>query len=95
MKTLTEIKSILLHHKENLKKMYEIQEIAIFGSYVDNTQRKESDADILVKFEECPDLLEFVQLEMYLTRLLGVKVDLQTHDSISPYIRKYIKEKFI
>lgn len=38
--------------------------------------KKRSDIDILVEFEEVPDLFRFLELERYLEGLLGLKVDL-------------------
>jgi predicted nucleotidyltransferase len=76
MKTVEEIQEILKAHKEELKKKYAVKEIGIFGSYVKGQQKRKSDVDILVEFEEVPDLLKFIELERYLQKLLGHKVDL-------------------
>ncbi|MDI6760781.1 MAG: nucleotidyltransferase family protein [Candidatus Brocadiaceae bacterium] len=76
MKTVKEIQEILKTHKEELRKKYAVKEIGIFGSYVKGQQRRKSDIDILVEFEEIPDLLKFIELERYLQRFLGHKVDL-------------------
>ena len=43
----------------------------------------------MVEFEEISDFSKFVRLERYLEKILGVRVDLQTRESISPYIRVY------
>ena len=76
MRTIEEIQKILKAHKEKLKKEYAVKEIGIFGSYVKGQQKRRSDIDILVEFEEVPDLLRFIELERYLQRFLGHKVDL-------------------
>jgi len=76
MRTLNEIKKILFLHKKELEERYGIKEIRIFGSYVRNEQKKRSDVDILVDFYEVPDLFKFIEIEAYLEKLLGVKVDL-------------------
>lgn len=76
MKTVEEIQEILKTHKEELQKKYAVKEIGIFGSYVKGQQKRKSDIDILVEFEEVPDLLKFIELERYLQRFLGRKVDL-------------------
>lgn len=94
-KSIREIKKILKKHKSELKKKYRIKKISIFGSYVRDQQRDTSDVDIIVEFEEIPDLLEFVRLEEYLKKILGIKVDLVTKESISPYIKKYIEGEVI
>lgn len=56
MRTLDEIKIILANHKEELKTKYNIKEIGIFGSFVKRKQNRRSDIDILVEFNEVPDI---------------------------------------
>ena len=53
-------------------------------------QRRNSDLDILVTFEDEPSLLTFIAIENYLSDLLGVKVDLVMKDSLKPAIGKNI-----
>lgn len=75
-KPYDKIKEILRQHKKDLAKKYKVKEIGIFGSYVRREEKKRSDVDILIEFEEVPDLLKFLELERHLERLLGLKVDL-------------------
>ena len=49
------ILNYLKSNKERLKKEYEIEQIAIFGSYARNEANENSDIDIFVKME--PDFL--------------------------------------
>ncbi len=95
MKTLEEIKRDLINLKPVLKERYKVKEIGIFGSYVKGKQRKKSDLDILVEFEEVPTLFEFIRLENYLSEVLGVKVDLVLKRSLKPYIGKMILKEVI
>ncbi|MDI6689665.1 MAG: nucleotidyltransferase family protein [Actinomycetota bacterium] len=92
MKTSDEIKQILTEHKEELKEKYGVKEIGIFGSYVRGEYKKKSDLDILVEFEEDREigLLKFVNMENYLSELLGVKVDLVEKSALKPRIGKHI-----
>ena len=94
-KTLIEIKDILLKHKEELKQIYKIEEIGIFGSYVRNNQNILSDVDILVEFDKDAriSLLDFIHLENYLSDLLGLKVDLVEKDALKPEIGRYILQE--
>jgi len=92
MKTLDEITKTLSEHKDELRKRYQIKEIKIFGSYAKGEQKESSDIDIIVDFEETPTFIEFIKIQEELERLLGVKVDLLTEESISPFIKPYIKE---
>lgn len=97
MKTSDEIKQILTEHKEELKEKYGVKEIGIFGSYVRKEQKKISDVDILVEFEEDADigLLKFVNMENYLSGLLGVKVDLVEKSGLKPRIGKHILKEVV
>ena len=52
MKSLEEVKDILAHRKGELKERFKVKELGIFGSFVKGKQRKRSDIDILVAFEE-------------------------------------------
>lgn len=90
MKTLEEVQRILTVHREELKEKYRVKKIGIFGSYARKEQRKTKDIDILVEFEEVPDLLKFINLERYLTRLLKKKVDLVEKSSIKPSLKNII-----
>ncbi len=51
----------------------------------------ESNLDILVEFSERKSLLDLVGIEMELSELLNIKVDLLTEKSISPYLIDTIK----
>jgi len=92
MKKLDELKSTLAKHKEELRSEYGVKEIGVFGSYVRGEQRKRSDIDLLVDFEEYSNLtlLDFIRLENYLSDLLGVKVDLVEKQTLKPRIGKHV-----
>ncbi|AEH51649.1 nucleotidyltransferase family protein [Pseudothermotoga thermarum] len=97
MKTVEEIKSILASHKQELKEKYGVKEIGIFGSYVRNEASIGSDVDILVEFEDDAniDLIKFVNMENYLSELLGLKVDLVEKSSLKPRIGERILKEVI
>ncbi len=92
---LVGIRKKLLEHKSELQKKFKVKEIGIFGSYVRGEQRMASDVDILVEFEEVPTLLEFVELEDYLSRILGVKVDLVMKRALKPKIRENVLKEVV
>lgn len=73
-----------------LEKRFNVSSLAVFGSYVRGEQTKTSDLDILVEFSETPGLLEFVELENYLSDTLGIKVDLVLRKALKPTIGKII-----
>ena len=94
MNTFNDIKKVLKSYKATLKKKYRVKEIGIFGSYVRGEQKKKrSDVDILVEFDNGISLLKFIEMENYLTALLGIKVDLVMKSSLKPRIgRQILKE---
>jgi len=98
MKTLNEIKKILLEHKEELKEKYKVKTIGIFGSYARGEQTEKSDIDIMVEFYEnnYPSFSEYLDLIELLEEILGLNVDLITKNSIhNPYLKKSIEEDLI
>jgi len=95
MKPLNEIKSILDAHKKDLEKKYKVKEIGIFGSYVRGEQRKKSDLDVLVEFSETPGLFTFVELEDYISEMLGMKIDLVMKDALKPHIGRHILKEVV
>ncbi|MGC9393572.1 MAG: nucleotidyltransferase family protein [Anaerolineae bacterium] len=78
-----------------LTERYNVQTLGLFGSYVRQEQRSESDLDVLVTFTETPSLLKFLALENYLTDLLGVKVDLVMQDALKPNIGRRILQEVV
>ena len=95
MTNVEEIKRTLLQHKAELKKKFKVKTIGVFGSYVRGEQKRGSDVDVLVEFEEPVGLFEFMALEFYLSDLLGVKVDLVSKKALKPYIGEYIKKEVV
>jgi len=96
-KSLDEIKEILKKYEKELKEEYGIKEIGIFGSYLRGEAKEGSDLDILVEFkpEAKISLLDFVELENYLSDLLEVKVDLVEKSALKPRIGKRILSEVI
>jgi predicted nucleotidyltransferase len=49
----------------------------------------------LVEFLETPDIFEFIKVENFLRKLLGLKVDLVTKEALKPLIKKEILRETI
>ena len=94
MKTVKQIKKILIQHKKELADRYKVKEIGIFGSYVRGEEKDKSDLDILVEFNE-PIGLKFIELAEFLENILGVKIDLVSKGAIKPNRWKYIEEDLV
>ncbi|MEI7512986.1 MAG: nucleotidyltransferase family protein [Candidatus Uhrbacteria bacterium] len=77
----------LLHTHQTEIYHYGVLRYGLFGSFVRNESRPDSDIDILVEFDPRQKTFDnFIQLAFYLEDLLGRPVDLITSDSLSPYI---------
>lgn len=81
---LNTIKSNLTHIKE-----FDVQRLALFGSFTRNEQTNDSDCDILVSFRK-NTFRAYIGLRDYLEGLLNTKVDLVCEDSIKEIIKPYI-----
>jgi len=90
LRDVDRITKVLAEHKGELRSRFKVKDIGVFGSYVRGEQRKKSDVDILVEFEEPVGFFEFIALEDYLGDLLGVKVDLVSKKALKPRIGERI-----
>jgi len=89
-KMLEEIEKIVKEKKVVLTKQFKVKEIGIFGSIVRGEDEETSDVDILVEFKEPIGLFKFLELEEYLSELIGRKVDLVSKKALKPRIGKHI-----
>jgi hypothetical protein len=93
--TIDEIKQVLKANFGLMQEKYGLKTIGLFGSFVRGEQKKNSDLDILVEFERPIGIFKFLELEEYLSDLLGVKVDLVSRKALKPRIGKRILEEAI
>ena len=94
-KSIEEIKEILKMHKSELKQKFAVKKIGIFGSYVRGEQRGRSDVDVLVEFNELPDVFLMIDLEDYIKNLLKTKVDLVRKNAIRPELKDIISAEVV
>jgi len=95
---MTDSEQIILRIKEvlpALREKYGLASVGIFGSYVRDDQRRGSDVDILVEFEEPISLFRFMALEYELEDLIGRKVDLVMKTALKPAIGRHILSEVI
>jgi predicted nucleotidyltransferase len=95
MKSLEEIIMILREHKEELARKFGVKELGVFGSYARGEATPESDLDLLVEFTEPPGLFRFLELERYLSELLGARVELVSRQALKPHIGRQILQEAI
>ncbi len=58
-------------------------------------QKEKSDVDILVEFNEPIGFFKFLELEEYLSSLVGQKVDLVSRKALKPRIGKRILKETV
>lgn len=81
-KSLDEIRDVIRRNQDNLIERYGLRVSGVFGSYVRGDQEPDSDLDLLAEFVRPVSLLELVGAELYLTDVIGVKVDLVPQRSV-------------
>lgn len=89
----TDKNSILRALTENSGRLqdYGVNRIGLFGSYVRNEAKPDSDIDLLVDIrKEKKTFSNFMKLNYFLEELLHKKVELVTLQSLSPYIGPHI-----
>ena len=94
-RSLKKMLEILHQQIPMLAEHYSVEKLEVFGSYVRDEQKADSDLDVLVTFTEAPSLLTFIAIENYLSDLLGVKVDLVMKDSLKLKIGQQILREAI
>jgi uncharacterized protein len=81
-----------LSEHEDLLKRYSVKRIGLFGSYARGEQKRGSDVDFLVDFEQ-PTYDNFIDLNFSLERLFRRKVGLVTSRSLSPRVKPYVENE--
>jgi len=95
MKSLDDIKSTIAKHKKEIVLRFSINKIAIFGSWAKGIANKKSDIDILVDFDQTPDIFLLIDLEEYLQKILKRKIDLVRLSAIREEIKKKVMKEAI
>jgi hypothetical protein len=77
----------LIHeHRQEIAR-FEVKRLALFGSFKRNEAGENSDVDLFVEFNpEQKTYSNFIRLAFFLQDLFGRKVELLTHQSLSPFI---------
>ncbi|KFL33344.1 MULTISPECIES: nucleotidyltransferase [unclassified Sulfurospirillum] len=86
----------LAKNKEIFKEKYGVTKIGLFGSYVRNEQRDDSDIDIAVEMiEEKKTLRTFFGFKQEIEMAFGKKVDLGIESTLKPIAKEYILKEII
>jgi predicted nucleotidyltransferase len=81
----------LRENKEFLAEQFGVLDIALFGSWVKNRQKKDSDLDLLVELKHKSKTFDnYMDLKFFFEDHFKMKVDLVLKDSIRPELKKII-----
>lgn len=89
-RSLENVKEQLQLLKPTLRKRFNVETIDIFGSYARCEQTEKSDLDLLVTFSEPIGVYGFIEVEKFLKKKLGMKVDLVQKGAILPILKDQI-----
>jgi len=92
------IDQIILKLRENkpvFEEKYGVKNLEVFGSYIRGEQKKGSDLDVLVEFSKKIDLFKYIELEEFMSKKLGIKVDLVMKDTLKPRIKDRVLKEAI
>ena len=67
-----------------------MRRLGVYGSVARGEAGPDSDIDVLVEFDQIPDLYEFAALRDRLVEILGRPVDLTTPQALKPRLRARI-----
>ena len=89
-----DVLAILGQHREDLDRLG-VQSLRLFGSAARDEALPESDVDLLVDFKARPTFSRYMELQIFLEDLLGVKVDLVTESGLRDRVRPYVERDAI
>ncbi len=92
-KALRHYRRLLQEQLPLLAAQYHVASLGLFGSYLHGTERVDSDLDVLVTFDELPSLFRLIEMQNYLSDLVGVKVDLVPRDSLKRHIGERVQRE--
>ena len=95
MKTIEKLSGTIRRHQAVLADRYGVRVAGLFGSYARGEQTDQSDLDLLVDIVHPVSLLELVGAELYLSDILGLKVDLIPKRSLRQDLREAIAKETV
>lgn len=93
--TRDEVLTVLRAHKATLAKRFGVTGLALFGSAVRNQLSRDSDVDILVRFDSPATSKRYFGVQFYIEDLLGRPVDLVTDKALRAEIRPYVEREIV
>ena len=84
----------IIKNSQNDIESFGVKRLGLFGSFVRQKQKPESDIDLLVEFKRGKKTFDnFIHLSLLLETLLKHHIELVTPKSLSPYIKPNIMKE--
>jgi predicted nucleotidyltransferase len=90
-----QVLSTLRSHKPALRERFGVTGLALCGSVARDTDRPDSDVDLLVSFDGPATSARYFGVQFYLEDLLGRPVDLVTDKALRERLRPYVERDAI
>ncbi len=90
-----EILKILAEKRQEIRQRYKAEVRGLFGSVVRGEEKRESDVDILVDFDERADLFDYVGLGLFLEEKLNRKVDIVPQKALGEEIKANVLQEMV
>jgi hypothetical protein len=85
--SLDEIKEIIRQRRAELKSQFHVEKIGVFGSYARGDQKKRSDIDFLVMFDEPVSYLDLGGLKIFMEEITGLESHVVPSYNLRPEFR--------
>ena len=93
VKTKKELIERILSNQNEIRS-FGVRKLGIFGSFVRDEAREDSDVDFFLEIApECKTLKNFLKLADILEEITGRKIELVTPQSLNKFIGKYILQE--
>ncbi len=92
---LDQIRATIHRHSAFLRRAYNVEKIGVFGSVAIGQNTEASDIDVLVDLSKPIGFFKFIELEEFLSKVLGKNVDLVTQKALKPTIKEDILRELI
>lgn len=84
---------LLEQRMPEIRRRFDVTELALFGSAARDQLRPESDIDVLIHFRLSATFAQYMGLKFYLEELLGRSVDLVTAKGLRKEFRPHIERE--
>lgn len=87
--------AVLTKLKPQLQKQFGVSELALFGSAARDELRRDSDIDVLVKFDAAASSSHYFGVQFAIEDAIGMPVDLVTENALRRELRPYVERECI